>query len=89
MQLKCIGGLNDGESHFINDRHKPNDWVRVPAKVKPVKPYDFDEFLQKNITVGYSTYLVTSLHFGKDDRMLFLIPTDWTYKQAIQHQFSK
>ena len=49
--------------------------------------FDPNEILEMS---SYSnTYRVACLNFNKDERMLFLVPKDWTDRQAIEYQFRK
>lgn len=90
MLLKCIGGECDGEHKNVDDYYKVGDQIRVMGKMK----YDLPDFSQEvkdwregkvpdYMTIKYYLYKIECIHFSKDDRVLFLIPTDWTTKQAL------
>ncbi|MDE2031364.1 MAG: hypothetical protein KGI58_03865 [Patescibacteria group bacterium] len=87
MKLKCIGGECDGKIMNVDYWYRTGDHVRV-QKVPDYVITDYVEDL-KSMTVEFYLYKIACLHFSKDDKMQFLIPHDWSDKQAILYQFGK
>lgn len=90
--LKCIGGKRDGFMWAVEDKYRVNDFVRIPETLR-LSIADFmkspREVLDETIAANYLVYKISTFHFSKDDRYDFLIPEDWTNKQAVLHQFAK
>ena len=89
MKLRCIGGVHDGETIYVDNYYRRGDFVRVPNRPKLASIEEFDPTDLKTIAVHYDIYKVAAFNFAKDDEHLFLIPERWTDKEAILHQFCK
>lgn len=92
MKLKCIGGVHDGEFVYVDRYYQPGDILKVPEKLKPLDAakLNFNPNSPPELdTVKYDLYKVSSLHFSKDDFILFAIPYNWTNKEAVLFQLNK
>lgn len=91
MKLKCIGGLCDDKWVWVEDYYmKEGEYIRVP---KPIMALAIDFKSLKNVPdigeVSYLIYKVATFCFKSGDYYYFLIPENWTNKEAVIHQFSK
>lgn len=95
MNLKCIGGLCDGQFAHVDDYYGYGDQVGVPMKVEFNLP-TFEEDLQafrENRTPEYMInpfeyYKIEEFYFGdnkRHDKIKFLIPLHWKIKDAMLH----
>lgn len=88
--VRCLGGENNGEyCHVDIERHRVNDLVKIPEKLKPAKIFSVSEPLPDIAECNYIYYRLACLNLSKDERLLFLVPENWTDRQAIEHQFRK
>lgn len=98
MRLKCIGGFCDGQSHSVDDNFRTGDLTRVPAQITfelNTFEEDLDAFREgrtsKNFSVPYYIYKLSTLHFANrpNDILKFLIPAEWSDREAVIYQFGK
>jgi hypothetical protein len=99
MKLKCIGGLNDGEWHEIENDRRIGERVRVAEKqeFKVINSKYIEDIYKESkeaMTLKYNIYRIEVLrckNFNNADAvdMKILIPHDWHIWEAILHQFSK
>ena len=90
MKLKCIGGVHDGEYVYVDNYYYPGEIIKVPEKLKPISAADFNlHKAPKMIQMKYDFYKISSLHFSKDDFIMFAIPYNWTNKEAVLFQLNK
>lgn len=90
MKLKCLGGINDGEWHEIDSYYRNGDWIKIHQPSQMLSVLEFNpEKIPSMVTEKYEIYRVTSFHFAKDDEYKFLVPKNWTDKEAILHQLKK
>lgn len=90
MKLKCIGGFCDGRLVHVEDYFmREGEYVRVPKPILSVRiEASFDE-IPEEIEVCYLIYKVATFCFKSGDYYWFLIPENWTNKEAMLHQFAK
>lgn len=90
MKLKCIGGMANGKIIDVESHYRENDIVRVDATVE-FKIIDFDIAINafregrmpESITVPFYSYKISSIHFNKERKVLFLIPAKWSNEEAV------
>jgi hypothetical protein len=98
MKLKCIGGPCDGDFHSVDNNFRSGDLTRVPAKIE-FNIGSFEEELTafregrtpKNFSIPYYMYKLSTLHFSDrgNDILKFLIPVEWSDREAVIYQFGK
>mgnify|MGYP001558847194 CR=1 FL=1 len=80
MQLKCIGGPNDGEWMSVDDHYRQHDFVKVSMKsMRSHLSHPPIDHMQSYIAVEYYIYRLEILKFrDKDEYREFkcLIPQD-------------
>lgn len=87
MKLKCIGGPMNG--HFNDDyrelRHGDQVRVREPRKYDITAPVFLDPHkMSEMMTDMVHYYKVVQFSLGDEIKYKFLIPVDWTEKQALR-----
>lgn len=90
MKLKCVGGVHDGEYVYLDNYYRTGDVVKVPEKLQSIKQTNFNPHeIPMEIVSKYELYKVDQIHFSKDDYVMFLIPYNWTSKEAFLFQLNK
>lgn len=89
MKLKCIGGFADGQIVDLPHYYKVGDLHRVYDREATSAAVMFDPKVLEIETVYYLVYRVTVFCFDRDDTYKFLVPYNWTDKEAIMFQFAK
>lgn len=90
LKLKCIGGVHDGEYVYVDSYYRVGDCVQVAEQPKLQKIENFHpNEINKEITIKYELYKIDRIHFSKDDYVMFLIPYNWTCKEAFLFQLNK
>ena len=96
--MKCIGGKYDGTQIEVAEHYKVGDLIKVPEKHEfKISSTDFEDSLEdfrnnrtpRDLTLNYYLYRIAVFHFNKDEYYKFLVPNEWTDKQAILYQFGK
>jgi len=91
MKLKCIGGELDGQSFDVDERRY---CLRNNEPVQIRKPLSLSVSLpmEEQATIKYYTYKVFIMHFNERNEyseVRYLIPNDWTSREAVLFQFGK
>lgn len=91
-KLKCIGGSHDGEWIYVDQNaNRLGDIIRV-VQHQELMPLTSDfniNSIPDKITVQYNMYKLEVFNFSKEDKHFFLVPYNWTAKDAIIFQFNK
>lgn len=93
MKLKCIGGPLDGYRYDVKDYQiKYNELVQLPKPISELAANFDPNKIPEVLEVPYFIYKVSSFTFSsknKYDVYHFLIPHDWSNREAMLHQFGK
>lgn len=100
MQLKCVGGLADGQLVTVDKEYRVGDIVRVPGKVTfEISSFeqDVEDFrygrVPKSMSVPHYEYRICKIagtfRDGSKQELKYLCPAGWHEWEAILHQFGK
>lgn len=88
-RLRCIGGNSDGVLMPTENHYRINDYIRVPTRYECKIEDWVNKTLPEVMTQPYNIYRIAVFNFKKEDQYYFLVPENWTDKEAILFQFSK
>lgn len=94
MRVKCVGGPLDGYWQEVDNYNlRSNEIVRLPKPIIGLTCASFNpEVTPEVLEAPYYYYKLSSFHFSTDiktDFMWFLIPENWSNKEAVLYQFGK
>ena len=89
MKLQCVGGFFDGSVQEVPDDRKNHDCWRI-IEIPNQSVLDFDpNKIPEMIVYKDHIYRIIEFYFEKDEKIKFLIPQDWTPKQAFFRLLAK
>jgi len=91
MKVKCIGGPNDGEWHYIEDYNRLNDMVQIRGKIElSVGNYlPHPDEIPKIVSQNINLYILKQLHYTNKEVFKYLIPVGEDEWECLVKQLEK
>lgn len=93
MKLKCIGGELDGYRYEVADYQLiDGELVQLPAPIRRLTMNNDPNEMQTTIECTQLYYKVFTMHFNEKNirsKQHYLIPIDWSFREAVLYQFGK